>query len=218
MNVADLLSVFRNIADDSAEPYFWSDDTFYVYLSDAINQYCRYGRPVTDHTSALCSVNYEKDDPWVVYDERILKVVSAYDVDNSNKPLRITDWEDYNRNGVAPYPNTTGDVNALLTGMEDQRMRVLNIPVVDGTIKMVIHRLPLKSISVDYDKIESVPITDRLMLLDWVMYRAYNHEDAEMFDPKKAASSKVNFMNEVYKVRSADMKRTSKNWVAGYGG
>ena len=102
--------------------------------------------------------------------------------------------------------------------MEDDRIRLLNIPTINGTIKTVIHRLPKEDISEENQRIEGVPDHHRLILMDWVMYRAYSQQDAELFDPDKAKNSETAFYAAMSKVRSDDMKRNNKPRVAGYGG
>jgi hypothetical protein len=217
MNVADLLTVFRGRVDDTAKPYFWSDEEFYVYLTDAANQYCRYGRPIADHTSALTTIDYTADNPWILYDERILKVVSAFDVDNSYNPLEIIDWDEYKARTKA-YPDTSGSISRLILGMEEERIRLDAIPIVDGILSFVLHRIPLKSISESNQKFEGVRPVDRLALLDWVVFRCYGHEDSETFNADKSEAGYKSFMSEMYKVRSEDMKRSNVPKTARYGG
>lgn len=231
MNVDDLLGTFRNICDDQTHPYFWSDDLFYDYLTDAIVQYCTYGRGIRDHTSSLTTLEYTADNPWVPLDEKIKKIVSAFDLSNNQKPLRIIDWETYVNEsfstrhsdygvlmGSAVYPSATGTITTLLLGMEENKIRLVNIPIVSGTLKLVVERYPLKRINENYKEIEGVPINNRLDLLDWVKHKAYLHQDAETFDPDRAEASRLLFMQKMSKVDSEDMIRTKKKGHTRYGG
>jgi hypothetical protein len=231
MNADDLLSVFRNIADDVAKPYFWSDDTFYLYLTDAINKYCELGKPIRDHTSPLTTLEYTADSPWVLLDEKVLRVISAYD-DSTKTKLKVLDWEAYESEGIDRssadyntyltihrYPDTAGMVYGAIMGMEDNKLRLVNIPVVNGTISVVIERYPLYPISENNLDIEGVPETDRLSLLDWVMHKCYAHQDAEMFDPQKSQLAKLNFEAAMLEVDSRRMKkRVAPPRATSYGG
>lgn len=231
MKTEDLLGIFRNMADDMAKPYFWSDDIFYAYLTDAINKYCEYGKAIRDHTSPLTILEYTADNPWVLLDEKVLRVISAYD-DATKTKLRVLDWEAFEQQGIDQsssdyntyltvhrYPDSVGTVYSVITGMEDNKLRLVNIPVSNGTISLVVERYPLYSINENNLDIEGVPVTDRLTLLDWVMHRCYAHQDAEMFDPQKSALSRIVFMDAMKEVDSRNMKKVVKpNQATGYGG
>jgi len=231
MNACDLLEVFRTMADDVAKSYFWTDDIFYVYLNDAINKYCEKGKAIRDHTSELTLLEYTANDPWVILDEKVLKILSVYDNTTKSK-LRLLDWDtfensssqqesaDYNTFlSISRYPNATGTVFSAITGMEEDRLRLINIPVIDGSLLLIIDRYPLKEVNEGNTDIEGVPKPDRLTLLDWVMYRAYAHQDAETFDPDKSAISRAAFLAEMKEVDSRDLKKKHRSSSAsGYGG
>jgi len=231
MTVDELLEAFRGICDDEAEPYFWSDTLFYTYLTDAIVQYCRYGRGIRDHTSSLTTIEYTAESPWANLDEKIIKVISAFDEGNDNRPLAIVDWEtfmnetqfhdssDYGMlSGTKSYPDKLGTLNTLIIGLEDSKLRLVNIPTLGGTLKLVIERYPIYPINENNQKIEGVPTHDRFDLLEWVKHRAYLHEDAETFDPDMAETSRQLFMLKMKQVDSDDMVKTKKKGHARYGG
>jgi len=149
----------------------------------------------------------------------------------ANKKLSIIDWDEYNQNGVelestdygsnllySSYPDTTGPVTTLLLGVEDQQIRLINIPATSGIIKLIIERYPLETVSCTDDKIEGVPVNDRIKLLDWVKHKYYSRQDAETFDPDKAEASRIMFFSEMADVDAKDLKRTKKVGHTRYGG
>lgn len=231
MKTEDLLSIFRNMADDEAKPYFWSDDIFYAYLTDAINKYCEQGKAIRDHTSPLTILEYTADSPWVKLDEKILRVISAYD-DATKTKIRLLDWEVFEQQGidrssadyntfltVHRYPDATGNVYSAISGMDEGQLRLVNIPETNGTLSLIIERYPLYPISENNQDIEGVPVTDRLHLLEWVMHKCYAHQDAEMFDPQKSEVSRLNFVTAMKEVDSRHMKKNNRpNKATGYGG
>lgn len=231
MNVEDLLSLFRNMADDEATPYFWPDDVFYIYLTDAINKYCEKGKAIRDHTSSLTLIEYTANSPWVKLDEKVIKLISAYDVGTKTK-LHILDWDTFSNTGggstgsdyttllsVSRYPDAVGSVYSIITGMEEDKLRLVNIPTVSGALTLIIERYPLYPISESNLKIEGVPDADRISLLDWVMFRSYAHQDAEIFDPDKSIIARTSFLEEMKEVDSRDMKKNHRpNAITGYGG
>lgn len=231
MNVDQLLSLFRNQVDDNVEPYFLRDCDFYIYLTDAINQFCEYGRGIRDHTSSLTEVEYEADNPWIEYDERIKKIISAFD-SASGRKLRVIDWDTYQRgdddtlvstdygviDNYVSYPDKAGELIGLFLGMDESKIRLYQIPAVKGTIKFVLDRYPLKAINENNQTIEGVPVTDRIHLLDWVKFRYYDQQDGEQFDPDKAEASRISFLNRMPYVDSRDMIRTKKKGATKYGG
>jgi hypothetical protein len=229
MKADDLLSVFRNAVDDIAEPHFWSDDTFYLYLTDAIYKYCEHGKPIRDHSSELTILEYTADSPWADIDERILKIISAND-SLSNAPIRVMDWDTYNGSAdvntsdygnlvyTSRYPDATGSVHTLITGMEDARVRLADIPIANGTIKLVIDRYPLCVLDNQHQDLEGVPLSDQLNLLNWVYHKAYNHQDAELYNPEKSENAKRVFEKELEEVDSRRMKKRHKPNVTRYGG
>lgn len=231
MKPIELLTLFRDEVDDKADPHFLTDGAFFIYLTDAVNQYCRYGRGIRDHTSKLTTIEYIAEDPWAEYDERIIKILAAFDEGNSNRRLRIVDWDEYQKGSEDlkstdygayldnfRYPDQTGVISTIVLGVEENKMRLVNIPTISSSIKLIIERYPIDSVTKDCDTIEGVPINDRIYLLDWVKHKYYSKQDAETFDPDKAEVSRLMFLSNMAKVDSSDMKRTKKQGKTAYGG
>ena len=82
MNLKSLIARFRVLANDKAEPYFWSDEEVSGWLNDAVHEACLRGRLL--HSDDAFVTDVEKGRPLYAYAagglRRVMRMKSAVSV------------------------------------------------------------------------------------------------------------------------------------------
>ncbi len=163
MTPQQLFDRFRADVIDLKDPPLWSDDEVWGYLDDAQSMLCRLTDGLRDSTSAATQVAITATEPWVDIDPSVLTIRSAKLVSTS-KPVRVFSYEDVaGCDGTnKPWPwgvsdlDLPGTVLAAIIGMEEGRLRLVQVPIVDDALELIIERLPLVPITVG---VRSVAVT-----------------------------------------------------------
>jgi hypothetical protein len=183
--------------DDAAKPYMWSDDELHDFAVDAQNEACRRGRLIVDSlTDRICRMPlttemHYKLSPRILFIRRVK--LSDYSV--PLKKLRLRDL-DRDRPG---WQTHTGLVRHWMTGFSSGYLTVYRKPdavtyPTMPSIELTVVRLPLQDPGLD-DEFEIHPRLHR-SLRHWVDYRAYDKEDGDTYDPRKAANALALFERE----------------------
>lgn len=208
MNSTELKDLFRAEAGDEEEPQLWSDAELFRYMDDAQKMFCRLTGGLADASSTLTQLFITPEIDWLSMSPLILETKSARDGD-TGAPLRVINAEDMPGLGLR-FDGRAGPVKYVILGLEADRARLYPMPVVEGSIALVVDRLPLKSITDEGQKFEIAPQHHEHLVI-WMFHRAYAKQDAEAFDRKKSADAKIAF--EEY-CRSAKRERErAKNKV-----
>ena len=110
-----------------------------------------------------------------------------------------------------------GPVTAAIIGMEEEKLRLIRIPVADDTLALLVERLPVQSFDALPAEFE-VRSEHHLALLKWMKHLAYGKQDAETFDKNKSREMGEAF--GAYCERAVDEKqrRNHKPRLVTYGG
>jgi len=224
MDSATLLEKFRLEVFDTVEPFLWSDDEALEYMDDAHKMFCRLTDGIPDATSDLTIIDFLAGDEWLPIDERVLKIRKAY-LASTNKPVGLINFEDLGSvtHDTYGYPiptfldNSTGDVTQIVLGMEQDQVRLIKIPEVDDTMRLIIYRLPLTDITATGQAFE-IHQRHHVHLLHWMKHRAYSKHDAETFNKGKADEFEMKFRNYCEQSRVEGETRRHKERTVSYGG
>lgn len=225
MRSDELLALFRADVVDDVSPYLWSDTEVYAYMNDAYYMYVRLTGGISDATSTLTQIPItagEADaaiDPAImrvrqatrVSDNREITVINAQDIDN------LTD-EDY---GVLRRINnitTVGEVCYMITGLEDELVRWVQVPAEDDTCQMVVERLPCSTITGEKQTFSGVGEEHHYHFLKWMRHLAYRKQDADSFNLIKSDNEKSDFVDYCELAKNEKARRRHKVRVVSYGG
>lgn len=197
MLLSEIRTKVRELIDDAALPYLWSDERINEAINNAQNEACRRSRLLVDsRTKGICTYQIKATNniysPWIYLDPRVLFVrrakLDSNDIPLVKKSSRILDekmpgWEIY---AGCPYYYITEDTGAL---------RLVPIPDSDDTLRLTIVRLPINILEDDEDEPE---INQRFhySLVHWVLYELYMSVDAEKRDDKKIVEQLTLFEKE----------------------
>lgn len=215
MNFEGLLDQFRYQVGDREVPYLWEDDELFPYFVEAQDQFVRAIGGIRDSTSALTSIAFNANDVFVAHSPWILKIRAAK-LASDNRTLDLVDISDADALRVSDYGNQyssmfddtdTGEVHALVLGLEENKLRLVKVPAAAGTIKLVqILRLPYPRPD-SWDDTPEIAEEHHLELIEWVKHRAYMKNDAEVRDKRASDEALAKFLSLA---RDAEMKLRRK--------
>lgn len=221
MNSTALHDLFRSEVRDDSAPYLWSSPEIYSYIDDAQKMFCRLQGGISDASSAITSLTVSANTTFVSISPLILKLRAAtLQSDYSN--LEILNYEDVQPTRENPRPdyrmdNTRGRVEALVTGVEPNKVRLIRIPDAEQTINLVVYRLPLVGITGPAQNLEIDEHHHRHLLL-WMKHLAHQKQDAETFDRGRSDAFSAQFVAYCDQARSERERREHKFRTIAYGG
>ena len=193
MTLEDMIALYRAQAMDIADPPFCSDELLTLYANEGQDEACRRGQLIRDAASPLCTVPYAQGDESVALDQRIHSVLKAF---VNGGPVNVVGADQMD--AYMPTwqsPSFAVRPSWLVSGLTTGRLHLWPTPSQAGEIKLHVQRLPLKNLVNDNDKPEIRPETHPA-LVEWMLYRAYSRQDADLADPAKAAVALRKFIAE----------------------
>ena len=213
MKVEDFIEEFRDTVKDSVEPFFWSSENIVRYLNEAVQEACERAKLIEDRrTPAVCNLALQAG-------------VSTYDLHPSvleikrltlnGQKLDETSVEELDED-CPGWELQSGKPSCFIfeqaAGVQPPRVRFVRSPVATGAVALTVFRGALKPLSADLDTAKP-EIHERFheRLMDWVLHRAYLKQDAEVFDPNKAAQSLGLFVQAFGERPDANVQRKHRD-------
>lgn len=176
MTLDDLKDAFRNYADDTEEPYLWSDDEIELYLNEAEAEAATRGKLLPGVGGTVGTITVTAPTALYTLNSSIIEVTRAtFD----SKPLKRTDKIKLDSENEDWELDTGTPTHYIITG---QTIQLYPSPEASGTVSLDYYRIP-------------VPMTDagpeihprhHIKLLDWALYLAYNKRDADTYSQSTA--------------------------------
>jgi hypothetical protein len=225
----ELIERFRKEVHDTASPPLWTDEEVVSYLDESQKWYCRLTGGIADSTSEVTRALMTTNEPFGDLDPRILKVRYAKrESDNQqieilnfedieNRPTKLTDYG--RRPAYLTFDDErTGEVHAMVTGMEQDRVRWVHVPVEDDVALMIVSRLPLETITTDNLAPLEIREQDHHVLLRGMKALAYGKEDAETYNKALQEKHELAFIRDCAQGKTDRERREHKYRTMGYGG
>jgi hypothetical protein len=213
-----MLVRFRDEVNDAEEPYLWSDASVLDYIGEAEVEFCRRTDGIGDATTVeVCELDIVAGTQWYDLHEKVLKIRGAHRGDTGD-PVDVLNVEDMATRGMR-FDGKAGTLRALITGIEERRIRVWPVPTETFTVQLTVFRTPLNPISQDNDSgTFEIGAEHHPFLLDWVKHLAYSKHDAETFDRTKAAEHEQRFERYCSNTRQEQRRLRHKPRSVAYGG
>lgn len=225
MDSTALLSLFREEVRDQATPYLWSDARIYTYINEAQNAFCRRVGGIRDSTSAATILSIVEDDQYIATNARILKFRRAIRASDNYRIAILNQWDldaglsndDYGLQRTLSLETTKGRTQAIVTGLEINKIKL--IPIAEGaeTINLTVNRLPLTDITAAGQALEIDP-RHHYSLLHWMKHLAFMQEDAETFDKGRSRESEAMFEAYCMRAKAEEELAEHKPRAIRYGG
>lgn len=213
MKVADFIDGFRSSVGDNEVPYFWSAEDIVRYLNEAVQEACERAKLIEDRrTPTVCSLTLQAG-------------VSTYDLHPSVLEIkrltlngqRLDETSEEELDGDCPgWELRSGKPSCFIfeqaAGVQPPRVRFVRSPVSAGAVALTVFRGALKPLSADLETAKP-EIHERFheRLMDWVLHRAYLKQDADTFDPGKAAQSLALFVQAFGERPDANVQRKHRD-------
>ena len=188
MTLNDLISAFRNRADDTAEPYLWSDAEVKQYLNDAENEAADRARLILDaSTAATCQIAAVAGTATYSLHQTILDVRRAK-IGDSN-PLLKTSVEELDMEWPE-WESAKGEPTCYVDA--EGVIRLVPEPTENGVLSLSVHRLPLESMVLGADAPE-IHARYHTRLIDWALRCAYLKRDSDTHNSEMAEHYELAF-------------------------
>ena len=194
MNLSELRTLFRRTTRDVAPKYLWLDEEIDEYANDAVEEACRRSNLIVDSSSNVAVIDASANDEYLTLDPSIIYVrrVTRASTGTALAPRVSRSMDE----SVPGWENTTaGTTIVFVPDWETGKLRLWPPTSVDETFRMTVIRTPLTEMVEDEDEPEIAPRFHRA-LLDWMLHLGYLKQDADTFDPKKAAQHEERFTGE----------------------
>lgn len=195
------MEAFREQVDDVKKPYLFSDDEVLRFAADAQDMYVRLTGGIADSTTAaIVELRVLEGEPLAQHSPHILRIRSAKLL-TAKRLLKVAREADLSLQSVRDYgiatptyldDTDTGDVVAMVLGVEKNAVRWYKVPTSDDTCRMNVLRLPYPRIDDDQCELE-IDEQHHFHLIKWMKHLAYSKEDAETYDKELAESNELAF-------------------------
>lgn len=199
--VSDLIKAFREDEKDNVGPdYFWTDSQLTRFVNGALAAFAEKTLSIVDET---IEIPFSAGDAVLPYPDYVIDVLDAQLViGDQDWPLAIKAPADVRRSNMPKR----GRPALLVVNASVGSMRLAASPVQSGTVRLTVVRRPVKELTKEA-KITDVNRAHREYLLLFVKHRAYNVNDAELFDAAKAAGYLAEFNFECQRIYEAELLR-----------
>lgn len=224
MNVAELVSLFRQYTQDAELPgsgsepdeaSLFKNHEIVEYFNEAQQEFARRTEVLfNSRTTALTQFTTTAGDPWVAVAPEILSIKHARWGDSL---LRLKNHRGMDEWYGDDWESASGTPVCLVLDMEVDSVRLYPTPEADGLLKLRVTHLPREVLEVASDEPE-IPAKHHRLLLHYALYLAFSKHDADAFDKTAAALSLQRFEQAVLKVRSEVSIRYKKGVSVRYGG
>jgi hypothetical protein len=228
MLAKDIAIEFRTQVDDEdTDDPLWTDVEVVRYMNLAQHDFAKRTLCLADaSTASVVQLAVTNTSKWVPYSPLILEFdpMSAYSA-VLEREIPILDKYDFHRRmggddyGLRRPLSTgwrtrTGSAQALISGIEVDKLRIYPIPTADDTLEVQVKRLPINlitdisSTSVEVPEIQAMFHED---LIVYMMHRAYLKQDAECYDKGMSADYLDMWENETIPEAKSMLKRSTVN-------
>lgn len=212
MNLIDLIRRFRVLAQDTVEPYFWSNEDIAAWLSDAQAHACVRGRLLhADESDAMCNIDLQPGTQTYKLHRALYELISVRikPTIGPSRALKLVTREWLNAE-LPDWRDSTRPVSWVI--QDENSLRLVGAIAPGDKLWLEGYRLPLRSLEDDADEPE-IHIASHEHLLHWALHKAYSVPDADAFDPTRAKMAEDAFTRYFGLQPDSDMRRATRQDV-----
>lgn len=213
MKAADFITEFRSAVADTETPHFWSSENIVRYLNEAVQEACERAKLIEDRsTPAVCTITLEPNVSTYQLHPSVFEIKRAT---LRGRPLDETSVEEMD-DECPGWENLKGLPGCFIfepaAGIRSASIRLVRMPTQADTLALTVYRGALKPLSADLDTGKpEIPERFHERLMDWVLHRSYLKQDADTFDPSKAAVSLALFVQAFGERPDANVQRKQRD-------
>ena len=211
MQLSQLISRFRTLANDKVEPYFIDDASVIDWLNDAVSEACIRGRLLYEsQNNDVCKIAVLTGSSRYQLHESLYELSRVW-FEPSNGSygayLALMSPESLDRTYDENWKALSGFPRFII--QDDTGIRLVPIPDVDGELQLEGYRVPLSAMQNDTDKPEINQI-HHVHLIQWVLHKAFSVPDSEFFDPNRSALAEQQFTDYFGPRPDSDLRRITR--------
>lgn len=197
------LDVDDNVGGSGGADFLWSDTEIFDYMDEAQRVFVRRTeilRKTHPFTTTLTEITYTAPtvlpavnlDGFITYDPKIIRPLRARMSSLSNRdPLRIATMEDldegfflrdYGLLFTQDWQTKVGPARFLITNMQEDRYRLVPIPLIDDTVELTVLHMPENEVECGSAVLEVTEREDQQIMKLWMKKLAYEKQDADTYD------------------------------------
>lgn len=215
MTLAELIARYRLEAVDDTFPFFVEDKDVKMWINDAYRQAAIRGRLIRDDVSpAVCEIPYGVGSSVYRLNPAVFEIINMRmaPVASPTRPKFLTiksrEWMDNHCSDWRDDPSRWADYAI----QDDTSIRLVGTYAAGDILKLECYRFPLKKLVADIDKPEFHEAHHE-HLVYWVLYKAFGRQDADMYDPARAAEAETAFTDYFGPMPDSDMRRATRSDV-----
>ena len=212
MQLNDLISRFRTLANDKVEPYFIDDASVIDWLNDAVSEACIRGRLLHEsQNNDVCKINILIGSSRYQLHESLYELTRVwFQPSNGAKGQYLTlmsaELLDHYYDGENWRVKSGKPEHAI---QDDTGVRLIPVPSIAGQLQLEGYRVPLLPMQNDTD-IPEINQIHHVHLIHWALYRAFSVPDSEFFDPNRSALAEQEF-TDYFGIRpDSDLRRITR--------
>lgn len=218
MTPSALKTLFREDVRDTVAPFLWSNAEVWSYMDDAQKMFCRLTDGIGDATTPeVVQIPISAGDTWLELHPSILKIRAA-NRDSDGAPLDMLNFEDLAARGIRFEDGVTRELRLLVTGMEENKLRLVAPAAADDNVTLLVFRLPLLTITGRGDDALEIGEAHHRHLLIWMKHLAYSKQDTETFDKARADEMEARFRAYCADAKLEQARKRHKTRSVAYGG
>ena len=172
-----------------------------AYANEAEMEACLRSRLLRDSsTAAICQVAITAGVSVYDYDPRIILILRARIIGATAPLVRIS--HTVMDEQLPGWQDMTGEVKALVTGMDTGKIRFDRIPADAGVLNLTVARGPLNPMKASKDSPEIHSRLHQYLIL-WIKHRIFNNQNSELFDRNRSDIHLAEF-ERIFGKRPAD--------------
>jgi len=221
MNIVELLAQYREESRDDNDPPFVSDTAVVGLFNEAEKEACRRKKMLFDATTtAVCQIAVTSATATYTLHTAIEYVTKAYLVDSAGviTYLTILCRDELDRINQLWREDTD---NPSILVVDEKTCQIVPPPLQNYTMKLEVYRTPLVAMFLPVDPVP-IPAPDPLIslpeiaerhhdkLYHWVLYRAFNKPDADMYSPDSARTHEAAFSRYFGRAIPSDRRRNGR--------
>ena len=213
MTLEDLIRRFRVLAQDTEQPFLWSDEAVMDWLNDAHAQACIRGRLIReDENPAVCQIALAPGQHTCPLHASVYELINLRIKGSGTEPsrpmsIKSREWLDAN---VCDWRDMDEPSPWLI--QDDTTLRVVGAIQAGDVLHLECYRLPLKQLANDMDKPE-IHAAHHVHLIQWALHKAFSVPDADGFDAARSAAAEAEFTAYFGPMPDSDLRRRTREDV-----
>lgn len=198
MKASDIIALFRDEADDEAQPFRWDDPVLLKHLDEADREASRRSLFLSEaQDPQVCRYPVAIGQKFVKLHWSVIKVTKAwleYKDDEGNvriEELSLEKTYDLDRDDPG-WRTEKGAPTRACTDAQTQSLRLVGETTVKTTLGIECKRMPLKRIE-NLNDCPETPERYQTDLVQWLVMRAFKKKDADTYDKSKAEAAELRF-------------------------